>query len=142
MFLIPPPWSWIPLGTTFGSSDSLPNLLPYCQVLLSMLITHPFSPLFPFPVTPALLWLSRCPSLLFSPLHSNLDIVSSSSSWDPHQNLEGVTAENLPCSAFVVQERSFESENPFSSAYNAGSTFPTWEMSTALFRPPPGSYRW
>lgn len=102
----------------------------------------PIFPLFPFPVTPALLWLSRCPSLLFSPLHSNLDIVSSSSSWDPHQNLEGVTAENLPCSAFVVQERSFESENPFSSAYNAGSTFPTWEMSTALFRPPPGSYRW
>ncbi|TRZ17006.1 hypothetical protein HGM15179_010100 [Zosterops borbonicus] len=68
-----------------------------------------------------------------------IPIFSSSSSWDPQQDLEGVTAGNLLCSAaaFAVQEESFESENPSSSAYNAGSTFPTLEMSTALFRSPP-----
>lgn len=149
MFLIPPPCLCIPLGSTFSSPDSLPNLLlPHSQVVLSMFL-HIYFPSFPF--TSALLWLSCCPSLLPNPLHSNLEwrfsrlenwripIFSSSSSWDPQQDLEGVTAENLPCSAaaFAVQKESFESENPFSSAYNAGSTFPTLEMSTALFRPPP-----
>lgn len=48
MFLIPPPCLWIPLGSTFSSSHSLPNLLlPYCQVLLSVFL-HIYFPSFPF----------------------------------------------------------------------------------------------
>ncbi|KAJ7406473.1 hypothetical protein BTVI_65355 [Pitangus sulphuratus] len=53
-------------------------------------------------------------------------------------DLEGVTAQNLPYpdAAFAVQEKNFESVDPFSSAYNKGNTFPKLEMASALFRPP------